>query len=121
MDIQTTSLEILQLVITAVLPAIFGYLTFYIKKHFSVKQIEMAQSIAKIGVAYAQQLELSNPEKFDAAFKAVKSFAAKHGLKYSDEQWTGLIEAAVNQGKQGWAALAANALDIKKEEDNPDS
>lgn len=108
MDIQTLSTDILQWVITVAVPAAVGYVAVFLKKHFTAKQIESAQEIASVSVKAAQQLGLTNSEKFQTALTAAKSFASKHGIKYTDEQWQSLIEAAVNEGKQIWNSATCN-------------
>ncbi|AFV02811.1 MULTISPECIES: phage holin family protein [unclassified Dehalobacter] len=100
--IQALLNELLQIVITIVIPFVGAYLVSLIKKHLTAKQIEIAKNIAGIAVKFAQQSGLANADKFQLAFNTVKSMASQHGIKLTDEQWTSLVEAAVNEFKKDW-------------------
>lgn len=105
MDNQTVLNLVMQIVITIVIPVVGGYAVTFLSKHMTAKQIETAQNVAKIGVTYAEQLGVPNSDKFTAAFNTAKSFAGKYGLKFTDEQWESMIEAAVKEGKKDWVQI----------------
>jgi len=114
MDIQTLIYTVLKDLITLGATVLLGYLTAYAKAHFSAKQLSNAKIIATLGVSFAEQVAatmgLSSIGKFDTALTQAKSLAAKYGLNYTDEQWKGLIEAALKEAQKNWAELGAPAL-----------
>lgn len=105
-----------------------AYLSAYLKQHLQVKQLEAARAIAKEAVFFAEQigdtLGIKGGNKFKAALEKAKVLAAKAGIKLTDDQWQGLIEAAVNVGQQIWdatkpqvttSAALGNAVSIVKD------
>ena len=78
-----------------------GMVIAYLKRRFSLQQLEKAREIAYIAVQAVEMIAKVNgfdsKQKFEKAMAFVKEFAAKHGLKLTDEQWQALIEAAVHQ------------------------
>lgn len=111
MDIQTLIYNVLKDLITLGATVLLGYLTAYAKSHFSGKQLSNAIAVATLAVTFAEQvaksLDLSSIGKFNAALEQAKSLAAKYGLNYTDEQWKGLIEAALKEAQKDWQELAA--------------
>jgi len=98
--------NVLKDVLTLIASVGLGYLTVYIRSHYTAKQAQTAESIARLAVTFAQQvansLGLDSQGKLNAALTQAKEFAAKHGINYTDEQWKTLLEAAVNIAKKDW-------------------
>lgn len=85
--------------VLAVSTVALGALVTLIRKHFTVKQIELAESIAGIAVAATEQMAKAagwNPsQKLKSALGDARDLGAKHGVRLTDEQWRTLVEQEV--------------------------
>jgi len=103
MDIQSTLYPLLNDLIILMGTILLGFVTAYVKSHYSAKQVETAKKVADISVSFADEMahvyNISGPEKFNTAITQAKVLAGKAGIKLSDEQWTALIKAVVNEGR----------------------
>jgi PIN domain nuclease of toxin-antitoxin system len=79
------------------------YAAKYVKAHVSAKQMDLAMSVAQIAVQAVEQLAASKQidlkDKYSKALMLARDGAAKYGLKFTDDQWEQLIEAAVKSMK----------------------
>ncbi len=86
--------------IRLVILAVGGYVVAYVRGHYSAQQIALAREIAADAVTFAEQvakaLNLDSAAKFQHALAYARQLAARAGLKFTDAQWQGLIEAAVH-------------------------
>lgn len=73
--------------------------TKFVRGRFTADQMKKATDIANIVVAAAEQMaavgQIDYKSKFDRAFAMARDFAAAQGIAFTDEQWKGLLEAAV--------------------------
>lgn len=94
-----TLVDLIQLLILV----LGGMAVVYLRRHFSLQQLDKAREITYIAVnaveMIARACNFDSKQKFEKAMAFVKEFAAKHGLKLTDEQWQVLIEAAVHRLK----------------------
>ncbi|MGB9781483.1 MAG: phage holin, LLH family [Moorellaceae bacterium] len=107
--ITKTLTDLIQLIIVV----LGGMLINYLRKKFTQQQIDQALQIAEIAVKAAEAIGAANgfdgKAKFQQALVFVKQLAAKHGINLTDEQWQGIIEAAVHQLKALGEELKSNA------------
>lgn len=103
MDIQTALYPILNDLIVLMGTILLGFLSAYVKAHFSAKQVETAKTVAHVAVGFAEELgnalDIKGEEKLNSALKQARLLASKYGVELTDEQWTGLIKAAVNDAR----------------------
>ena len=103
MDIQMVLYPLLNDLIVLMGTILLGFLSAYIKAHFSAKQVETAKTVANVAVGFAEELDhtlgTKGEEKLNSALEQAKLLAGKYGIKLTDEQWTGLIKAAVNESR----------------------
>ena len=83
---------------------------YYLKKHFSAKQIATAAGIAEEAVRFVAQAALqfgltTNEAKYQKALERAKELAAKIGISLTDNQWETLLESAYKQVKDELAQL----------------
>lgn len=113
MDIITALYPLLTDLIIAVGTILLGYLTLFVKQHYSVKQVETAKKVAGIAVGFADEVAhvsgINGPEKLDAAMFQAKVLANKIGIKLTNEQWNGLIKAVVNEGRTIYDSVQGQA------------
>lgn len=123
MNIQASLYPILQTIVSLAVTTVLGFLAAYIKSHFSAKQIQTGEGIAKIAVTFAEQvatkLGLDGAGKYQAALSKAEDLAGKYGLKLTGSQWQGLIESAVNESKKYWGTLTT-PVSPEKQADNVD-
>ena len=103
MDIQTVLYPLLNDLIMFMGAVLLAFLSAYVKAHFSAKQIETTKAVANVAVGFANELDhalgIKGEEKLNSALEQAKLLAGKYGIKLTDEQWTGLIKAAVNEAR----------------------
>lgn len=91
------------------LVAICGYLVKYLREHLTQPQIDKAVQIAQIAVKAAEAIGAANgfdgKAKFQQALEMARTLAASHSIKFTDEEWQALIEAAVHTLKAGYDEL----------------
>jgi hypothetical protein len=96
--------EILLAVLKVLAFVIGTYGAKYLKARFTEAQIDKGERIAEIVVNAVEQMAVANQidykAKFAEALKMARELAAGNGVAFTDEQWTGLIEAAVAGMKQ---------------------
>ncbi|MHB1651686.1 MAG: phage holin, LLH family [Desulfitobacteriaceae bacterium] len=111
MDAQITSL--LTDVITLAGTILIGFLTAFVKQHYSAKQVETAKTVAKTAVGFAEEIGttmgLNGKDKFSAALGKARDLAGKYGIKLTDTQWEGLINASVNESRAVWDSLQGSS------------
>lgn len=95
---------ILLAVITAAAGALSQRLFAYLSAHFSEQQLSLGREIASHAVEFVEQVfkDVHGPEKLNAALRQAKEFGAKYGVRYTDEQWKALIEAALHDFNTFW-------------------
>lgn len=96
--------QILSNLVLLILLAIGTYVVQYLKRRFSQQQIALAMEIVEIAVEAVEQIAqasgIKGKEKLREAIGRARDFAAKYGIRYTDEQWATLIEQAVKQLKE---------------------
>jgi ABC-type branched-subunit amino acid transport system ATPase component len=109
LDLQSAIYAVLKDLIVLAGTVLAGTLTAYVQKHYTAKQVETAKEIARTAVLFAEQtaklLGINGEAKFKAALEKAKVLAAKAGIQLTDEQWQGLIEAAVKEFSDVWNNL----------------
>lgn len=109
-QIQALLYNLILTLISTGLPIVLGYITMYIKSHYTAKQIESAKEVAKISVSYVEQIAQANGingiDKFNKALESVKDLGNQKGLKFSDSQWQTLIEGSIKESVKGWDNLS---------------
>jgi len=108
MDVQTAVISVLKDLIVLAGTVLLSFITNYLHRYYTVKQIETAKSIAVLAVTFVEQvaaaLGLTNPEMLQMAIDRARMLAAKIGINLTDQQWETLIEAALGELKDIWAA-----------------
>lgn len=78
-----------------------GYLVAYVRRHASAATIDTAEQIARIAVGATEQMAKTagwdSGKKLRSALQDVRALGAKHGIRFSDEQWRTLIERQVRE------------------------
>ncbi|WP_407310472.1 phage holin, LLH family [Desulfosporosinus sp. SB140] len=121
MDVQSIISSGLSDIAMALVSALIALAGFYLKKHFTAKQLATAGSIASDAVNFATQaakkhgiaLDLG---KYNAALGKAKELGTKAGIKMTDSQWEGLIESAYKQSKDQLAQLVGTATPYTQDE-----
>ncbi|MHB9144743.1 MAG: phage holin family protein [Symbiobacteriia bacterium] len=105
-------LQALYPVLLATLTAAAGILAqrlnAWLRVRLSSEQLFLAQQIAGQAVQFTDQVYkgLHGPDKLAVALARAKDAARGHGINYTDEQWTTLIEQAVNSFNRAWVPLS---------------
>lgn len=111
MNVQTAVFNVLKDLIVLAGTVGLGFVTNYVHKYYMAKQIETAKGIAVLVVTFVEQvaasLGLTSRAKLQLAIERAKALAAKIGLNLTDQQWETLIEAALGELKDIWAAADA--------------
>lgn len=117
MDIQTTLPPFLTDLVTLAGTVLLGFLTVFVRQHFSAKQVDMAKSVAKLAVSFANELDhvtgIKGEDKLKAALEQAKSLAGKYGINLTDDQWTGLIKSTVNESRLIWESVQGYTDELK--------
>ena len=103
MDIQSTLYPFLNDLIVLMGTILLGFITAYVKQHYSAKQVDTAKTVANLAISFADEMAhvfgIDSTTKFNTAMIHAKSLAEKYGIKLSDEQWGMLIKAGVFEGR----------------------
>lgn len=107
MDVQTAIFSVLKDLIVLAGTLILGFVTSYIHRYYTARQIQTAKQLAVLAVTFVEQvaaaLGLTNPEKLKLAIQRAEALAAKAGIKLTGQQWETLIEAVLGELKDIWA------------------
>lgn len=99
---------ILQNLIYVVFSAAGGFLTAYLKAHYSAQKLRTAEAVAVEAVRFAEQvagaLGYDPKKKLHHALDYVQQLGGRLGIRLTEEQWVGLIESAVLHLKKEVAA-----------------
>lgn len=117
-QIITNGLTDVVMTMISVLTAMVGY---YLKQHFTGKQIATAAGIAEEAVRFvaqaANQLGLiTDVSKYQNALSKAKELAGKAGINLTDSQWETLLESAYKKVKDELAQLVGNATPYTMDE-----
>jgi hypothetical protein len=106
MDTQILVYNILKDIIALAGTILIGFITAYVNQHFTATQVSNAKQVATIAVTFAEQIANSmgfkGQDKYNSALSKAKDLATKYGVKMTDDQWQGLIEAAVKEMNHIW-------------------
>lgn len=105
----------------ALLSTLVGLAGYYLKQHFTSKQLATAASIATEAVNFAAQAAkklgiTQDLAKYQHALAKAKELASKVGIKLSDSEWETLIESAYKQAKDELAQLVGTATPYTQDE-----
>ena len=117
MDIQTTLYPLLNDLIVLMGTILLGFLTGFVKLHYSAKQVESAKKVANVAVGFADEMAhvygINGNEKFNTAMTQAKLLASKYGITLTDEQWTTLIKATVNEARAIYDSVQGKVEDVQ--------
>lgn len=106
MDMQTSVYNVLMDCITIAGTVLLGFVSAYVKQHFTGIQVNQAKQISGIAVTFAEQVAstmgLDGQAKYASALAKAKELSARFGLVLTDAQWQGLIEASLNELNAIW-------------------
>lgn len=93
--------EVIVTLLTLLLSVSLGLLTRWLRARFAADQLQTAADIAKLVVRAVEQigerLGIHGEQKLAQALEFVRALAAAKGLRFTDDQWRLLLEAAVQE------------------------
>ncbi len=105
--------QVLTDLIRLIIVVIGTMLINYIRQHLSQQQINKAIEIAILAVKAAEAIGyacgLDSKAKFQEALQLARTTAARYGIRFTDDEWRALIEAAVQELKTIGAELHASS------------
>jgi LL-H family phage holin len=99
--------EVASIVFLAVASMAMQALFSYLKKKGIIEAIMVKTELAAIAVQFIEQvyIDADGQEKFDAAIEYLADALNKNGIKVTAAELEGLIESAVYEMNQIWAAV----------------
>lgn len=109
-EIQAALADLFLALLQLALITLTGFAVKWVKTNVSQKQMDLALGVSQVVVGAVEQLAASGQidydRKMEIAIAKARDQAKQWGLNLSDEQWNGLLEAAV-------AAMKAAGEEIK--------